>query len=339
MLQVLREMAGPGVQPLTTLREGHLPTGAQLPGAGTEAEAPGAAALATGQWVSAGARQEEAAGSHKHQQGSHRLGHGLRTDQQELLEGPPSSSGDQHGSLGRQQGLQERWQGVEAQGQVGHPDTVPLVAITEQSSSCNGAISLQAGPGTSSIMEPAHTWLTTSASSQTVSDEGSGTEVTGQGPHQSRSSTISSSSMSSMAPAAAVGLPVISLPASTHLAPPSQMSHASTSRAERERGAHPSAMAHQARAAGDIFGLGDRHRASLDRRPDLAGQARRPQSLDLRDKQRQAGGSAGLYRWAVSLFATCSVTLSRPGSQAGGSCSLRCGQLKQGILCKPPAEA
>ena len=188
-------------------------------------------------------------------------------------------------------------------------------------------------------MGPAHTWLIASASSQTVSDEGSGNEVTRQKPHQSRSSTVSNSSMSSMAPAAAVGLPVISLPASTHSAPSSQVSHSSTSRAEREGGAHLSAMAHQARAAGDIFGLGDRHRASLDRRPDLAGQARRPQSLDLRDRQRQAGGSAGLYRWAVSLFATCSVTLPPPGSSAGGSCSLQCGQLGRVLCADCPLQA
>ena len=303
VLQVLQDMAGADVQPLSTLQEAHLPSGAQLSGAGTEAEAPTAAALATGQWVCASSRHKEAVGSQK--QGSHGLGHGLRTDKLELVERQQSSGGgEQHGSLGRQQGLQERQQGVEAQGQAGHLDAVPLAAVTEQFSSSHGDIPLQAaakptGPGTRSIKGPAHEWLTASPSSQTASDEGLENEVTGQGPHRSMQAPISSSSVSARAPAAAVGLPVMSLPAATPVAPPSHSSQAGTSRAKPERGVHPAAMAQQARAAGSLFGLGDRHRASLDRRPDLGAQARRPQSVDLLEKQRQAGGAAGLCRWAV----------------------------------------
>lgn len=238
MLQVLREMAAAAVQPLSTLREAHLPTGAQLSGAGTQAEAPQTAALAPGQWVGVGAHQEDAVGSQEHQQGSHRLGQGLETDQQEVADRQQSPYG----------------------------------------------------------------WLPASTSSQTVSGEGLESEATGQGPHRSMPSTISSSSASSMPPAAAVGLPVMSLPGGTPMAPPSQASQGSTSRAKPEWGAHPAAMADQARAAGDIFGLGDRHRTSPDRWADWGGQARRPQSLDLREKQRQAGGNAGLYRWAVSCL-------------------------------------
>ena len=344
MLQVLREMAGAIVQPLSTLREAHLPTGAQLSGAGTEAEAPKAAALATGQWVSASAHQNEAVGAQKHQQGSHGLGQGLRTDQQELVERQQSSSGDQHGSLDRQQGLQERQQGVEAQGQVGHSDTVPLAAITEQFSSSNGAISLQAaadpaGPSTSSIRGPANAWLTASVSRQAISDEGPESEVTGQGPHRPMPSTISSSSVSAMPPAAAVGLPVMRLPASTPLPPPSQLGQAGTSQAKPEWGAHPAAMADQARAAGNMFGLGDRHRASLDRRHVLGAQARRPQSLDLIGKQRQSSGTAGLYRWAFFCLPLAENTSPPPGSQALASCTLQSRQHGRASYADCPLKA